>query len=64
MKNNRWQLVKDGVVLAEHSTREAVVIEAIEHKLVIRWTPDFLGDSAGACLVDGVKIIRKEPGHE
>ena len=57
--SDRWQLVRDGRVLAEHSTREAVIIEAIERKLVVRWAPDFIGDNAGACLVSGVEIKRK-----
>lgn len=39
-----------------HSTKEAVIIEAYELKLVIDFSADFIGDKSGRSLPEGCEI--------
>lgn len=52
-----FALRKDGVVLKTHPTKLACVVEAIERKLVVEWSPDFDGDGRGVSLAAGVDIV-------
>ena len=45
-----------------HSTKQAVLIEAYEHKAILHYSADFPGDTSGIELANGYEI--KEIKHD
>lgn len=54
MADRAFILLKDGHEIAQHSTRLACVVEAIERKLAVSCRRD-------GCLIDGVRIEEEAP---